>query len=181
MTIQEKLAYLAGIIDGEGNIGINLSKKGKWQNCDNYKIRLTISGTDMRLMDWLVENFGGWICAKPIYKKEHKKSYNWSLMCSKAGNILEMVLPYLIIKKQQALIAVSYRKLQTFKKCSYPGKRKYPIGLRQEIYGAFKYLNRRGSKSVETNTLDVNSLLAKIESELDRNIKNRVSDNLVAE
>ena len=179
MTTQEKLAYLAGIIDGEGNIGINLSKKGKWQNCDNYKIRLTISGTDMRLMNWLVENFGGWICKKPIYKKEHKQSYNWSLMCSQAGDVLEMVLPYLIIKRQQAMIMVSYRKLQAFKKYTYPQRKKYSESIREEIYEAIKYLNCRGSRPVETNTLDTDKLLVKIESELDRNIKNQISDNLV--
>ena len=179
MTAQEKIIYLAGIVDGEGYIGINFYKKGKWNCSDNYKVRLTISTTSLELIDWLLNNFGGYLHQKPVYSDTHNQSYNWTVYCKYAGELLKMVYPYLIIKKRQAEIILAYRKLQEMGLKTYPGKRLIPLHLRHEIFETVKSLNSHKSKSVETNMPNVEGLLAKIESELNRNIKNRISDNLV--
>lgn len=177
MIIQEKIIYLAGIIDGEGYIGINLQKQKK---CNRYRIRLCVCNTNLELLTWLVDNFGGGIYEKRVYKSNHSKSFNWSVGDKSAEEILTVVYPYLIIKKKQAELALAYRKLQNLNRPTYPGLCALPKELRHEIFITIKHLNSC-PKSVEANMPNANSLLAKIESELVRNNENRISDNLVAE
>jgi hypothetical protein len=148
-----------------------------------YKVRLTICSTSLSLLDWLVDNFGGNYVAKPIKKGmelKHSKSYNWNLHCEKAAHLIEMVLPYLVIKKQQAELVFAYRKIQALRTKCAPGVFRVPPELREEIFLMMKSLNHRGPESVTTNTPDLNEMLRKIESELIRNDKNGVCENPVA-
>lgn len=177
MTTQEKIIYLAGIIDGEGYIGINKSKN--YQGKPLFKLRVVVCNTNTDLIKWLVDNFGGYITKKKTYSYKHKVSYNWKVNCDKAGDVLSLVLPYLIIKKRQAELAILYRELQINQIKTCPGKSSsIPLSMRIEICDMFKHLNSHGPESVETNTPNFIDLMKKIESELGRNIKKRVSDDL---
>ena len=89
-----------------------------------------------------------------------------------------MVYPYLVIKKEQARILLAYRQIQKLKIITCPGVKACPEELRQEVMDTIKLLNHRGPESVETNTPDVDNLITKIESELDRNAERQISDNL---
>ncbi len=176
LTIQEKMAYLGGLIDGEGHIGIY---KGKYKDGSvRYRTRLCISNTCHNLLGWLMKEFGGFHKTKKVYSKNHKESYSWQLNDNDTDYIIESVLPYLVIKRQQAIIYLSYRKLQMISKNTCPGYSNVNHNLRKESYKTMKSLNNRGPESVETNTLDVNKLLMKIESELSRNVKRRAGDGL---
>lgn len=182
-TIQERLAYMAGIIDGEGCICMTKGYASQTASGYSYKIRLTVCNTSIVLLDWLVENFGGNYTAKKLaegMELTHAQSYNWNLHCEQAGKLLNMVTPYLVIKKQQAQLALAYRKIQQLDFRGCPGRCVVPKQLREEIFLMSKLLNRRGPESVETNTPDVSSLLMKIESELARNSEIKVGDNLFA-
>lgn len=182
ITIQEKIAYMAGLIDGEGCICMTKGLSSRKASGVTYKVRLTICNTSIVLLDWLVANFGGNYTAKPIKKGmelKHSKSYNWNIHCEKAGHVLEMVLPYLVVKKQQAILVLAYRDIQKLGIKTYKGFSVVPMALREEIFTTLKFLNRRGPESVETNMPDVNKVLMKIESELIRNNKNRAGDGLV--
>lgn len=179
-TIQEKLAYMAGIVDGEGCICMTKGRVNANSNKVCYKVRLTVCSTSIVLLDWLVNNFGGNYVLKPIKKGmelKHSKAYNWNIHCEKAGNLLSMILPYLVIKKKQAELVLAYRKIQELNVKSYPGHFVVPVSLREEIFVLLKFLNKRGPESVETNTPDFNNILMKIESELIRNSERKVSDD----
>ena len=53
----EDLAYIAGIIDGEGYIGITKRiRRGKYRE---YTVRISIGQTDGATLDWIKDNFGG--------------------------------------------------------------------------------------------------------------------------
>jgi hypothetical protein len=82
LTTQERLAYLAGIIDGEGCVCMTKGRVNKNSPKICYKVRLTICSTSLVLLDWLVENFGGNYTQKPLKKGMellHSKSYNWNI------------------------------------------------------------------------------------------------------
>jgi len=176
ITIQEKLAYLAGIIDGEGHIGVY---KTYYKNkTDRYRTRVCVSTTSNFLIEWLLKEFGGFVKKKKMYSNKHKQGFTWQLSDKDADHVLEMVLPYLVIKRSQAILYLSYRKLQKTTPKTYPGHSEVNTDLRREIHEYMKSLNSSFSESVETNTLDFNSLLKKIESELNRNVKRRIGDNL---
>jgi hypothetical protein len=181
MTLQEKAIYLAGFVDGEGYIGINVGRKGAHNCTNNYKLRFCITNTKTEVLDWVVENFGGAYYArsrKAINANRHAISYQWHSGCDFAGNVIALIEPYLIVKKQQAILALKYRELQKLDRKTCPGTCKFPEALRIEIAQMFKQLNHRGPESVTTNTPDFNDLLKKIESELTGNRERRISDDL---
>ena len=181
ITIQEKIAYLAGIVDGEGCICMTRGFSSRKASGPTFKIRLTICSTSLVLLDWLVVNFGGNYTKKALkigMENKHSKSYNWNIHCDKAGQIIEMVLPYLVIKKRQAELVLAYRKIQKLGIKTCPGVSIVPMALRDEIFENLKFLNRRGPESVETNTPNLSEVLRKIESELVRNSEREASDVL---
>lgn len=100
-----ELAYLAGIIDGEGHIGIAGSKKPS--NRIDWVLRLSISNTSEELMDWLDETFGHIVTTK--YKRLHRRAHVmvWRTSGRQTQEILRLVLPYLRIKREQAELALS--------------------------------------------------------------------------
>lgn len=110
--MSEKLAYVAGIIDGEGCLSITgahvVSKKGTlyWK----YDAEVTVTNTSVALMNWLLKNFGGEIMprGKPL-KATHKLCYRWRLKDSKARlEFLTAIRPFLVIKQKQADLLREY-------------------------------------------------------------------------
>lgn len=102
-----RLAYFAGLLDGEGNIAMKHS---------DYRIR--IGNTDISMINWLTENFGGRV------QRERKRNKNWKVLLRWEANsiadcaeICEAVLPYLTTKREQvsALLKKCQKYLSEFK------------------------------------------------------------------
>ncbi len=104
-----KLAYLAGIIDGEGTINITYFTKR-----NEYRMRLYVVNTDIRLIDWLESNFGGMKFHAKRHTVNHpnwKEKWEWIYIPSKDKlGLLEALLPYMVIKSEQLTIAIEYLK-----------------------------------------------------------------------
>ena len=103
----EQLAWLAGFFDGEGSIIIGKSGIGR----SNY-LQLAISICQTRLIPLRVfkEHFGGSL----YYRDEDKKwSWLWQLGGRKASDFLESIKPFLIVKAEEADIAIEFQKLKT--------------------------------------------------------------------
>lgn len=92
--------YLAGIMDGEGNIRIAVS-------CYKYRyVRLQIVNTHRPLLDKIQENYGGKVCWH--YKGGDKKmAWKWNTSGANAERILHILLPFLIVKRDDALKALA--------------------------------------------------------------------------
>jgi hypothetical protein len=115
----EEISYIAGFFDGEGNV--NIYKTDTKNNtevqqrlCPKYELSVSMYNTDMGIIEWLYEVFGGYFQiknkgGKPPYRKE---SYVVRLGCNKASAFLEMLYPYLKIKKEQAKIAIEFQKVK---------------------------------------------------------------------
>lgn len=103
MFDKEKIIYLAGIIDGEGSICIDIQTKSKEfkRKCDYYAVRLLIVNTNIKLMDWLLTNFKGNVLKRKLIKN-HKQCYKWEIFSHNAVNILKECLPYMIVKDELA-------------------------------------------------------------------------------
>lgn len=98
------LAYIAGIIDGEGSISAhrNGNKKGLW-----YTPRLSVYNTDSDLIYWIRDCFQA--CGAGVYINEHlrehgrKKQYVLQVHRLKSLLlILPLIIPFLKQKKQRA-------------------------------------------------------------------------------
>lgn len=140
MNEGEKLAYLAGIIDGEGCIAIDRKKhsdvRKEWMS---YAVVLSVGNNSFELITWLKDNFGGNITE---YVREDKRTYwRWATSEKKTlRNILKQTRPYLVIKKEQADLAISYSE----KCCQLSGRRGVPIWLkrrREEYFQAMKKMH----------------------------------------
>jgi len=89
---KEKLAYLAGLIDGEGTITLLPT----YPDRGIYATYLIVSNSDENLMNWLVKNFGGVIKELKSRKEGSKPVFNWILRTKKAAELIEKCYPYLI-------------------------------------------------------------------------------------
>lgn len=100
------LAYLAGIIDGEGTVSIykghNTNKYG--EDKVYYSIRIYVSGTDARLITWLQDTFGGKVTSRTRKNDKWRDEYKWTLAGVDAVMLLRDVEPLLLLKREQAKI-----------------------------------------------------------------------------
>jgi hypothetical protein len=95
------IAYLAGIIDADGCVGIQ-----KYSNCNSYRVILTVVQRDMPLIEYLYSTFGGSVNAVSTKRYGKKDFYlRWVVTDKKAMVVLGQCYPYLKLKKSQAFLA----------------------------------------------------------------------------
>lgn len=158
---------MAGIIDGEGHITVTKSqyseKYRKQHNVSantwNFCINIGVKTTDERLLKWISNKFGGVIYSDKRQEANWKRAYSWRLLGQeKQERFLLAILPYLIIKREQAILALQF--------ICMDGEENQTKRL--DIHGQLQKLNRRGV-SPTTNTPDTQNV--KIESGLHGNMQ----------
>jgi|WetSurMetagenome_2_1015567.scaffolds.fasta_scaffold609303_2 hypothetical protein len=158
MSDKAKYSYLAGIIDGEGCLTIGAGRKG---NVTNYNSIIMVASTSEKLIKWLQTNFGGNYYKSSRVSDKWKQAYIWRfLKKNEIEKLLLAILPYLIIKREQAILLLEFVRLPRYQET--PEKR-------EELFQKMKLLNKRGNDSVTTNMQETGDSV-KIESEL-------ISDN----
>jgi hypothetical protein len=120
--------YLAGLIDGEGSIQI-------YKHRGTYEYRLKIGNTDLRLMQWLISNVGGKYYTETNRNKDkHKTLHQWRTTgINNTKKVLEEVVPFLVLKQEQAKILLKYFEAESTKG-------------RELLYLKLIPLNKRGVK-----------------------------------
>lgn len=142
----EALCYFAGIIDGEGSISIRQAKSQTKIHQYDYRAYLQVGMTSKEVLDWMVSNIGG-----KYYKSKNasviaKASYNWIMNPIDGSRVLQEALPYLILKKPQAIVFIDYSK--TVFPLGTWGKRGIPDEIyieRQRLYKIMHKLNLKGN------------------------------------
>ena len=144
-----QLAYLAGIVDGEGCFhACKLKNKpGDGYKNGHYRCVLKVSNTDKRLFDWLQETFRGTCSAafKETRDKLFKRDcYEWVVTGHRLLDISRQILPYLIIKKRHCELIIKFR--ESFPQNLGRGNREISTeeqALREECIAEIKKLNAR--------------------------------------
>ena len=104
----EILAYTAGLFDGEGCIHISKVKAGQYNHkLDYHQLHVNLVNTNKKVLNWLKDEFGGSVRRHDI--KARSKCWTWYMYTIKAKDFLKLIYPYLIIKKEQAKIAIEFR------------------------------------------------------------------------
>lgn len=100
-------------IDCEGCISTSTaySPARKWRSESVY-VNVSVHNTDPRLIDWFVERFGGRVWQTLQTNKKWMTSYGWRLTCQQAREFLENCLPWFLIKREQAELAIALMKTQ---------------------------------------------------------------------
>jgi hypothetical protein len=153
----EVLAYVAGIIDGEGCIHINRSTFPRQPHLSTrYTAMVTVGNTGRPLMNLLEATFGGRIDTRPATDR-HKEFYVWNAAGPRAAHVLRLVRPYLRLKQAQCDLLLAFIDgFRSFRGGSYARGHAPRIGLeelarRERIWREIKALNRPGP--VRSNTL----------------------------
>lgn len=132
----ENICYLAGVIDMESSIQI-FKRKHSSQGYvyAGYTLSLNVSNTNLGLLQWLKQNLGGSVGAKKTYNPKCKQAYYWSLGGKETKQLLKKVYPYLLVKKEQAALALNF---------PFGTKSEFNISLKDKLFEEIKILNKRG-------------------------------------
>jgi hypothetical protein len=143
-------SYLAGLIDGEGYIA--LIEKGKGPGY--YDPRVTITSTSIKIMEWLQTTLEGLHFYKSRYSytksdelspsrdtQRWKTRYTAVFTNTQALSLLTAITPYLVIKKEQAELVLSYVPLLLPSGGHVSPELK---SERQELFLSIRQLNKKG-------------------------------------
>lgn len=96
---EEDLAYLAGLVDGEGTITIG-------QNRGFLNPYLNITNTSPQLLKWMKQK----VSVGSIYEKNHGEAWEWRINGYGILPALEQIKPYLVVKRLQAESLIAFIK-----------------------------------------------------------------------
>jgi hypothetical protein len=121
MNNEVDIARLATLIDTEGCIFITRAcrQKGRRNGALVYhRLRVVVSNTDLGLMQWLKEHFGGYIGKQSAKsnKLSDRLCFNWIVHSKAAEDVLRFCLPYFLVKRKQAEVALIFRDTFTNKR-----------------------------------------------------------------
>lgn len=153
-----ELAYLAGIIDADGTIGIKKNSYSmrivKDSGQATYSERIHIRQVERPALELLAATFGGNIGTEDPHAKRGKPLYRWGQTDAKAVATLKALLPYLRIKRHQAENCIQLRIIKEESKRARVAKGRGHVGasVRPEIisramedtYAVAKALNKVG-------------------------------------
>lgn len=149
---ETELAYLAGLIDGEGCLGVYMSRDegGSRQKRGRtvYRARLTITNTHREVLDWVASRFGGGVSKKGA-PAGCKCVYRWEMRGS--GNVQRLITrvrPYLIVKSMQADLVLRF---PVGAVCNQWTPHTSEVQAAKEaLYLATKQLNQRGFHALDS-------------------------------
>jgi len=133
---QFELGYVAGIVDGEGCISImRRVARRSYGTYHDFTVHVTVGTTTFELCERLMQ----WVGGKTYYPHEirgnRKPQAYWVI--TRRGEVRDFLLalqPYLLIKKEQAKLALEFCQL---------GRSICP-DMRANLHGKMMELNHRG-------------------------------------
>lgn len=109
------LAYLAGVLDSDGSIGVRRSTY--WQRhggtAPMFSERITVRQVERTALDLFAATFGGSVALRPAHSSGGRPLYDWQITDRKAAAALDVLLPYLRIKHAQAANCLELRRVKT--------------------------------------------------------------------
>lgn len=148
--METTLAYLAGLLDGEGCIGLYRhpesmvrGQNGKlYRSSRGHDLVVQIQMTHPAGLDLFAETFGGNVRRQPrLLKGRPYIIYRWSRHSAEALRVLTALFPYLRLKRDEAYVAMRFQ--QT--KRTYSRTRKateQELEQADLVYGELRRLKR---------------------------------------
>lgn len=145
------LAYTAGLVDGEGYIGLYKNYSAK----DSFSPVVKVVSTDLVMVPFMQQHFGGYVDTRKPPRPGSKQSYCWQIRNNRQVKpFLESILPYLRVKKARAEVVLSYIDTCKYRRVGYDNGTYTTdpavIKRRWEHYRKIRSLNQRGLAPAET-------------------------------
>jgi len=148
--MEEWYPYIAGFFDGEGCIVIYKNKRTKGINF-YHNLFVTATQQDIKPLKKIKQIFGGQV--RLINRKNTKSNYfTWQASGKIALTFLKKISPYLIIKKEQALLGIKFQEEKSLEKPIYikgnkhSSLNKFQIKKREKYKLKISILNHKFSK-----------------------------------
>lgn len=143
--METTLAWVAGLLDGEGAFSIKRSQRnGRY----HYQIWLVCGMSDIpqnrKALTKLQELFGGNVSSqKEKLNMNRKDKISWAVVSQDALKCLKRILPYLVIKKDQAELLIKFQEEHV----SRTGPKVNPIkwAKQEELFYALRELHPKGN------------------------------------
>lgn len=135
------LSYYAGFVDGEGYIGIKKYDRHKKKGYSpTYSERVSVGGNSELIIRSFNDIVVGNICKHKPSKLSKHPFYTWEVTDAKARQFLNLIYPYLKVKKTEAalVLALSKNKDKNNKRKRVPDE---DIKLRENLYILIKTLH----------------------------------------
>lgn len=97
--------YIAGLFDGEGHVSITVTQR---EGQTDPKLCVKLTNTHLPVMEMFKEQYGGTFYLQKKSEEHHLQVYQLSLNVTESKKFLSEILPYLVIKKRQAEIALEF-------------------------------------------------------------------------
>jgi hypothetical protein len=107
MNRKHQLAWAAGFIDGEGCIMI-VRNTAKTSRGVYYTLRINVAQNDPRPLEILSALFGGNVRKRKVKSPLRTHCWEWTISTMQAAHALQQMLPYLVVKREQAEIAIRF-------------------------------------------------------------------------
>lgn len=121
---EHEIGYIAGIIDGEGCIYISRPIIRETCKSPIYHTYISVTNTEMKLLEWLKSKIGGIIRSIPTDKKSNvirKPIWRWYCPITIIKEFCQLIHPYSIIKQRELELMIEIR--STYQHKSEKGKR----------------------------------------------------------
>lgn len=112
--MSNNLAYVAGLIDGDGSVGVACQKRGSQQDRWSYYASVTIGMTlpAKPILEWIHQEWGGSLHSHKTAGENECSAWQWRVSGDKAQAILRKLLPYLRLKGPQARLALEVERIR---------------------------------------------------------------------
>ena len=140
---KKELAYLAGIVDGEGTISVTSDKAS---GC-LFATYLSIANTSCKLLETIKKWVGaGCIQPKKGAKVYYKTCYVYTLRGDTLRKLLPELVPFLVVKKEQAKLLIKLMSLTGKHLKFYKQLHPEMFSRCQEIAVLLHSLNKKATK-----------------------------------
>ena len=98
--------YLAGLIDGEGCIDVQVTKVGE-EHYVRPRLRIAMSNVALELLETIKLNHGGYLCQRKFDKPEWNDATSWELAgYNPCCTFLRNVVNHLVLKREQVRLCL---------------------------------------------------------------------------
>lgn len=107
-TSKSELKYIAGFFDGEGSVYISKSKS---HDKDILRLNISIGNTNKEVLDYICETFQTGKVKLDRITKGNKNFYVWWRGGYTAAEILKAIEPYMLVRKEQAILGIQFQSI----------------------------------------------------------------------
>lgn len=141
MQRELRIAWAAGIFDGEGCITINCQQPGSGGRINpSYRLYLKVTMGHRATVDCLCDLFSVGTVTIQHSNAGHNDAYTWWVASRQAIEVIKLMRPYLVTKADEADLALEWSQLPLANRGGRGGGQPLPASLLAERHRLFELM-----------------------------------------